>query len=151
MMSSPAHSHVTQSAATGFNREGDPNTEVTVMSNTTHTHLSRALATAGLLVAASLARPGGAGAQVVSPERSLLNRTTVAADFRPRFRAVGYPADDRIVGSDVSGEQALLGRTAPYVWITGFELDVVPTFIGRPPIDGPGALLGRRDWSAESR
>ena len=150
-MSSPAHSHVTQSAAQGFTPVGDPNTEVTVMSNTTHTHFSRALATAGLLVAASFVRPGSALAQAASPERSLLNRTTVAADFLPRFRAVGYPADDRIVGSDVSGEQALLGRTPPYVWITGVEQDVVPTFIGRPPIDGPEALLGRRDWSAESK
>ena len=150
-MSSPAHSHVTQSAAQGFTPVGDANTEVTVMSNTTHTHLSRVLATAGLLVAASLVRPGGAVAQAASPERSLLNRTTVAADFLPRFSAVAYPADDRKVGSDVSGEQALLGRTAPHVWITGVELDVVPTFISRPPVNGPEALLGRRDWSAESR
>ena len=148
-MSSPARSRVTQSAATGFNRVGDANTEGTVMSNTIHTHLSRALATAGLLVAASLVRPGGAVAQAASPERSLLNRTTATADFLPRFRAIGYPADDRIVGSDVSGEQALLGRTAPHLWITGFE--AVPTSIGRPPIDGPEALLGRRNRSAESR
>lgn len=121
------------------------------MSDTIHSRLSRALAVAGMLIAASLLRPGVTTAQAVSPERALLNRPSPEVGFpaglRPVFLAPAGPA----AASGITGEQALQGHTPSQVWTTGFELGVVSIGPGRPPIDGAEALLGRREGIAAWR
>ena len=122
------------------------------MSDTIHSRLSRALAVAGMLIAASLLRPGVTTAQAVSPERALLNRPSPEAGFaaglRPVFLGPAGPAD---AASGITGEQALQGHTPSQVWTTGFELGVVSIGPGRPPIEGAEALLGRREVIAAWR
>jgi hypothetical protein len=115
------------------------------MSRTIYTDLSRTILVAGIFAGAGLVRPGGAAAQTVSPEQALLNRAAVGSRFPTGFgRVSGAPADPPVT-AQVSGEQALLGRTAPGSWTLELEPAAVPSWARRAPMDGEAALLGRRD------
>jgi hypothetical protein len=63
------------------------------------------------------------------------------------FRAFDSAAATRIAKSPDPEREIADGR-----WPSAAVAGSGPgPFIGRPPIDGPEALLGRRDWSAQSR
>jgi hypothetical protein len=115
------------------------------MSDTTRTHLSHALAVAAMLTGATLARPGVIMAQTGVPEQALLNRVPATAGVPMSLHAMLHGPIAR-TSDEVTGEQALLGRTPLPVGRLEFEIQTSAVRLPAPPIDGAAALLGRREW-----
>jgi hypothetical protein len=120
-------------------------TEGNTMSRRIYTDLSKAIAVAAIFAGAGLVRPGVAAAQTVNPEHALLNRAPAGYRFFAGFGTISRSPLDPAVTAQVTGEQALLGRTAPGSWTLKLDPATVSTPIGRGPIDGRAALLGRQD------
>src|SRR5437660_9273310 len=121
------------------------------MSDNTHTRLPRALAGAGMLLGITFARPGVTVAQNGTPEHGLLNRVPAIASVPAEFRAIPSAPAGLSVASGITGEQALLDRTAPRTWSTESELGTVSIPDRRAPIDEEAALIGRPPRLKESR
>jgi len=115
------------------------------MSGNAHIHRSRGFALVGSLVAASLALPSISHAQSVAPEYALLYQVTVTAGIPPALHMFRSAPADPSAGSGVTGEQALLGRTAPLARSDRSEWSAVAVPPRRLVIDGEAALMGKRD------
>lgn|SRR5512134_1700510 len=101
------------------------------MSPITHSPTVRALAASLLFGVAALLVPGTARAQSISPERALLNTTTVALSQAPTVTSAETRAID--------GEAALLARSVGHAT----QGQAMATIEERSPVDGARALLGR--------
>ncbi len=103
------------------------------MSRTIHSYALRMLAVAGFLGVASLGAPAAAHAQIISPERALLNPTAVAS--YSSFTVAAGPS------RSVDGESALLGRTTVGV---SSQPRLASGSLGEARlVDGEEALLGK--------
>jgi hypothetical protein len=103
----------------------------------------RTAALAAALLVAALAAPVAGHAQVLAPERTLLNH--IAVPFVTKVESISAPTvpTDRGIAGGVEAERALLGRTpAP----KPREVDREPAAVDPPTgmrIDGERALLAR--------
>jgi len=115
------------------------------MSRRTHTHPSRSLAVAGLLMAASVAVSNIGVAQSVGPEHALMNRYSVTTRNPSAPRAVLSAPSEPAVAYSVTGERVLLNRVPAAAWSTRFGWGGAPAVARELVIDGEAALLGKRE------
>lgn len=111
------------------------------MSRTIHSYAVRMLAAAGFLGMATLVAPAATHAQIISPERALLNTTAATS-----YIAVTTAEDP---SPTVDGESALLGRST--IGLSTQSKVAIGSLGETRPIDGEQALLNKVELTETRR